>query len=124
MRDRIDDLSKVVFHAEALWQCKLGFSTNKMVGDNNFLTARCRQNRTLSVPAECQNSDSCVGNLSGSHGVCRDKATPTGFHLNDYTCECDSGFELKSTGDSEVYQTFENVQFCPGRKGVSSRDLR
>ena len=90
---RSGDLSNVVSLAEALWQCKLGFSTDKMVGDNKVLTARCR----FSVPAECQNTDHCVGNRCGSHCVCRDKATPTVVHLNDYTCECDSGFELKST---------------------------
>ena len=37
-----DDLSNVVFRAETLWQCMLGFSTNKMVGDNKVLTTRCR----------------------------------------------------------------------------------
>ena len=67
---RSDDLSNVVSRAEALWQCKLGFSTDKMVGDNKVLTARCRWNGTASVPAECQNSVNCVGNRCGSHGVC------------------------------------------------------
>ena len=28
--ERSDDLSNVVFRAVALWQCKLGFSTDKM----------------------------------------------------------------------------------------------
>ena len=39
---RSDDLSNVASRAEALRQCKLGFSTDKMVGDNKVLTARCR----------------------------------------------------------------------------------
>ena len=35
--------------------------------------------------------------------------------FEDYTCECDSGFELKSTArDSEVCHACENVQDCPG----------
>ena len=101
---RSDDLSNVVSHAEALWQCKLGFSTDKMVGDNKVLTARCRWNGTSSVSAECQNSVNCVGNHSGSHGVCRDRATPTVVRLNDYTCERDSGLELKSTARVAAYQ--------------------
>ena len=66
-----------------------------MDGDNKALTTRCRKNGTSSVPAECQNSDNCVGNRGGSHGVFRVKATSTVAHLNEYTCECDSGFELK-----------------------------
>ena len=101
---RSDDLSNVVFRVETLWQCKLGFSTDKMVGDNKALTARCRWNGTLSVPVECQNGDNCVGNRCGSHGVCLDKATLTVVHLNDYTCECDGGFELKSTARVATYQ--------------------
>ena len=36
---RSDDLSNVASRAEALRQCKLGFSTDKMVGDNKVLTA-------------------------------------------------------------------------------------
>ena len=88
----------------ALRQCKLGFSTDKMVGDNKALTARCRWYGTASVPPECQNSDNCVGNRCGSHGVCLDKATSTVVDLNEYTCECDSGFDLKSTARVAVYQ--------------------
>ena len=101
---RSDDLSNVVFRAETLWQCELGFSTDKMVGVNRALTARCRWNVTSSDPAECQKSDNCVGNRCGSHGVCRDKATPTVVHLDYHTCECDSGFELKSTARVAAYQ--------------------
>ena len=44
-----DDLSNVVSRAETLRQCKLGFSTDKMVGDNNFLTARCSGTEQPSV---------------------------------------------------------------------------
>ena len=40
--------------AEAPWQCKPEFSTVKMDGVNKELTARCRWNRTVSVPAEFQ----------------------------------------------------------------------
>ena len=107
---RSDDLSNVVLRAETLWQCKLGFSTDKMVGVNRALTARCRWNVTSSDPAECQNSDNCVGNRCGSHGVCRDKATPTVVHLDYYTCECDSGFELKSTAVA-----IDNVDHVPSK---------
>ena len=81
--ERSDDLSNVASRAEALRQCKLGFSTDKMVGDNKVLTARCRWYGTASVSAECQNSVNCVGNRCGSHDVCRVNATSTVVHLNE-----------------------------------------
>ena len=52
--ERSGDLSNVVSRTEALWQCKLGFSKDKMVGDKQVLTARCRWYGTASVSAECQ----------------------------------------------------------------------
>ena len=100
--------------SEAPRQCKPEFSMDKMIGDNKVLTARCRWDGTLSVSTECQNSDGCVGNRCGSHGVCRNKAIPMVVHLNDYTCECDSGFVLESPArDGEICHTCENVQVCP-----------
>ena len=74
--ERTDDLSSNV-PSETPWQCEPEFSTDKMVGNNKNLTARCRWSRTFSVPAECQISDGCVGSLCGSHGVCWNKATST-----------------------------------------------
>ena len=79
-----------------------------MVGDNKALTARCRWNGTSSVPAECQNSDNCVGNRCGSHGVCRVEATSTVIHLSKYTCECDSG-NSKSCGVSVAIDNVGHV---------------
>ena len=101
----------------------LGFSTVKMVGDNKVLTARCRWYGTASVSAECQYSVNCVGNRCGSHGVCLDKATPTVFHLNDHTCECDSGFELKLTARVAVYQLTSTMLGACSRMPLSSRKL-
>ena len=94
-----------------------------MVGDNKALTTRCRWNGTSSVPAECQNSDNCVGNRCGSHGVCLDKATSTIVHLNDYTVECDIGFELKSTARVAVYQLSLTMLITCSRTTLSLRKL-
>ena len=74
--ERNDDLSSTV-PSETPWQCKPEFSTDKMVGDDKNLTARRRWSRTVSVPAERQVSDGCVGSLCGSHAACRNKATST-----------------------------------------------
>ena len=94
--ERNDDLSSTV-PPETQWQCKPEFSTDKMVGNNKILTARCRWSRTVSVPAECQISDGCVGSLCGSHAVCQSKATSTVVVLRITPVSGDIGFELKST---------------------------
>ena len=49
--------------AEAPWQRKLEFDTDKMDDDNKILTARCRWRRKAHVLAECKVRDDCVGNL-------------------------------------------------------------
>ena len=74
---KVERSSKVVFHAEAPWQYKLDINMSEVVGDSKVLTARCRWNRTVSVSAECQNSDGCVGVMVvlGTLVV----------HLNDHT---------------------------------------
>ena len=87
------------------------------VGDNKALTARCRWS------AECQNSDNCVRNRCGSHGVCRVKATSTVVHLNDHTCECDSGFELKLTARVVAYQVPSTMLGTCSRTPLSLRKL-
>ena len=94
-----------------------------MVGDNKVLTMRCKWNGPSSVPAECQNSDDCVGNRCGSHGVCRVKATSKVIHLNEYICECDSGFELKSTARVVAYQLPSTMLGTCSRTSLSSRKL-
>ena len=72
--ERNDDVSSTV-PSETPWQCKPEFSTDKMVGDKKILTARCRWSGAVSVPAECQISDGCVGSLCGTHAACGNKAT-------------------------------------------------
>ena len=94
-----------------------------MVGDNKVLTARCRWYGTASVSAECQNSVNCVGNRCRSHDVCRVKATSTVVHLNEYTCECDSGFELKSTARVVAYQLPSTMLGTCSRMPLSPRKL-
>ena len=86
---------------------------NHSIVGNKAVAARCRWNGTFSVPAECQNSDEGVGNLYGSHDVCQDKATPTGVHVDDYTCNRDPGFDSKSLKKDGRFTTCENVPACP-----------
>ena len=45
--------------------------------------------------------------------MCWDEATPTGVHVDDYTCECEFGFELKSiTKNGTTYDTCKNTEDC------------
>ena len=85
---------------------------------------RCRWSRTVSVSAQCQVSDDCVGNLCRFCNTCRDKVTPTSVHWNDHThCECDSGFELKLTARVAVYQLTSTMLGTCSRMPLSSRKL-
>ena len=92
--ERNDDLSSIV-PSETPWQCKPESSTDKMVGDNKNLTARCRWSRTVSVPAVCQISDGCVGSLCWCHAVCRSKATSTVVVLRTTRVSVTAVLELK-----------------------------
>ena len=121
--ERSDVFSNVASPAEAKIQCKLGFNSDKMVGDNKVVTARCRWYGTASVSAECQYSVNCVGNRCRYHDICRVKATSTVVHLNDHTCECDSGFELKSTARVVAYQMPSTMLGTCSRIPLSSRKL-
>ena len=102
---------------ETLWQCKLGFSTDKMVGDSKVLTARCRWNGTFSVPAECQNSDSCVGNRCGSHGVCREGDT-NGRSFVIYECHVQCLQSQSRDGRGAEEKSAERHQ-GPDRESIS-----
>ena len=62
--ERNDDLSSTV-PSETPWQCKPEFSTDKMVGDNKNLTARCRWSRTVSVPAGIRSVMVALGVFAG-----------------------------------------------------------
>ena len=113
-----DDLSMVVFRSEVLWQCKPGFSKDHVVGSNNAVTALCRWNGTFSVPAMCHNSDDCAENLCRSHSVSRDKAIPTGVHLDDHICDT-VGPTLRGTATSLILQEDHGGCWAGGNPGNS-----
>ena len=78
-------------------------------------------------PCSSRVSDQCWLRWESFAGLIasgRNKATSTVVVFEDYTCECDSDFELKSTArDSEICHACENEQDCPG-EGVRSGGLR
>ena len=86
-------------------------------------TRSCQRDASGTEQHQFQPSVNCVGNRCGSHGVCLDKATPTVVHLNDHTCECDSGFELKSTARVVAYQLPSTMLGTCSRMPLSPRKL-
>mmetsp|Transcript_58452 Transcript_58452/g.153017 ORF Transcript_58452/g.153017 Transcript_58452/m.153017 type:complete len:3030 (+) Transcript_58452:146-9235(+) len=85
------------FESEPLpYVCKPGYST--VVGDNiwepaqNHFMVSCLANGEFSKKA-CVNIDDCLIRNCGNHGNCKDLPSPTGVPLDDYTCECESGYE-------------------------------
>ena len=58
---RQDELRKMVFHSVASWQCKPGFSTDKVVGGQQGRDGSLQMERNILFPAVCHNSDDCVG---------------------------------------------------------------
>jgi len=63
------------------------------------------------------NIDDCSYVDCGNYGNCVDGASPTGIHLDDYTCSCDSGYEI-TLEDSMIKQGEEtkkctNINDCP-----------
>merc|ERR1719253_2522844 len=59
------------------------------------------------------NNQDCASseNQCSPHGTCVDKPAPTGDHLKDFSCDCDSGFEEKVHASGK--RSCENIPDCP-----------
>ena len=112
-KERNDNLSSIV-PSKTPWQCKPEFSTDKMVGDNRGASGAEQSQFQPSVRLVI----GALG-LCGSHRRLSEQGDINGRCFEDYTCECDSGFELKSTArDSEVCHACESEQDCLGGRHV------
>jgi hypothetical protein len=103
--------TKFVFGDDALFRCKAGYSINsKLVGQVSFSTA-CLASGEFDSHIGCSNMDDCETSECGTHGKCEDAKAPTGEHIKDYKCVCESGFEeiIKPEGT----RTCENKNDCP-----------
>jgi hypothetical protein len=100
------------FQAQAGFRCRPGYSLNGTLAGATRLEVTCRANGTFTPHPGCINKDDCEGNACVPHGRCVDFEHPTGNHLSDYTCECDSGYELRDderTGE----HLCGNIPDCP-----------
>lgn len=105
---------KVVFPKSAKFKCNPGWATDGVVGGEQKFSVECLATGDFGESETCKNMNDCADNMCGPHGKCIDKEEPTGVHIDDYTCDCDSGFELKKTSvGGKEYWVCENVPDCP-----------
>jgi hypothetical protein len=81
---------EAVYRNVLAYTCKDGYSTDKSVDEGaKEFSIQCEADSSYSkVPhlGYCANIDDCAGHTCGPHGSCVD-------HLNNYTCDCESGYQ-------------------------------
>eukprot|EP00929_Paragymnodinium_shiwhaense_P017573 TRINITY_DN126_c0_g1_i2.p1 TRINITY_DN126_c0_g1~~TRINITY_DN126_c0_g1_i2.p1 ORF type:complete len:3378 (+),score=908.37 TRINITY_DN126_c0_g1_i2:86-10135(+) len=102
--------AELVFEDVADFKCLAGYSLDAKMNGPLDLKTRCQADGKLTVHAGCLNMDDCDGNKCGAHGTCVDNPDPTGKHIDDYHCQCDSGFKEEIKGD---YRICGNIPDCP-----------
>ena len=114
------DVKDMVFMDISGFECKKGYTLNGyMTGPTSFST-HCQYNGSQTEHPGCINADDCEGNVCGSwrlsrpmgHGKCVDNKDPAGDHLEDYHCDCDSGFK-EVIDDKNKIRYCENIDDCP-----------
>lgn len=112
----------LTFASQAIeYVCNPGYSTS--VSDNiwqpvmNIFYIACQANGTFASAPECVNINDCLIRSCGSHGGCVDSPNPTGIPIDDYTCQCDSGYEVTLQNSSlkvgELTKFCTNINDCP-----------
>lgn len=103
--------TKFVFGDAASFECEKGYSTSGLMTGAAEFTSGCQANGQLAAHMGCKNMDNCQNNKCGAHGKCDDLDDPTGVHVDDYKCICDSGFAEKIQNDG--HRTCVNIPDCP-----------
>jgi len=108
--ERTSPKEEMVFGDAASFDCLPGFSVDsKLEGGTSFQT-KCMADGGQSIHMGCKNMNDCEGNMCGAAGKCVDHSDPTGKHMDDYHCDCDSGFEEEVKDGKKVCG---NVPDCP-----------
>lgn len=95
------------FGQTVTYNCDDGFSISGDEGGDKEFEAECLADGSFSYPDEdlqCQNIDDCPGHTCGPHGSCFDL-------VNDYTCNCTHGFEIREEGGEKICG---NIDDCDG----------
>jgi uncharacterized protein YfaP (DUF2135 family) len=101
------------FGDEAKYACTPGYAVESTPTDAPLadpsgslpeFALSCLANGQLTPPPLCKNIDNCKeGHTCGAHGVCVDL-------VQDYTCDCEAGFELRTTDEGD--KVCGNVDDC------------
>ncbi|CAK0863174.1 unnamed protein product, partial [Prorocentrum cordatum] len=103
----------LIFNETVSFVCKPGFSTDgASQSRHTIVVATCRADGTNSFNGSCINNDDCssVENDCSPNGECVDRGEPTGVHFDDFSCNCNSGFE-EEVNASRKYCS--NINDCP-----------
>jgi len=102
------DRRDFTFGESATLRCNAGWEIAMQGGPAATSTTEfdvtCLATGQFSSPLYCQNIDDCVGHTCGAHGVCVDG-------LEDYSCNCQEGFEQSVAGSEKVCG---NIDDCNG----------
>jgi len=100
----------LVFQDMAFFDCNPGYSVNGKAGGSSEFETFCMADGSQTKHEGCKNKDDCEGHKCGPNGKCVDHDKPTGKHMDDYHCECDSGFEEEI---EDGHKVCGNVPDCP-----------
>jgi hypothetical protein len=78
---------------KATYTCSEGHAVAS-IGASSF-EVECLRSGMFSAMSTCRNIDDCEGHSCGSNGHCVDG-------INDYSCECESGFEEEMVGGEKM----------------------
>jgi len=120
---KVSTSAKITFADDALrYRCDAGYSTDRSDRvwapyDSNQQEIICRADGTFEEPLPCLNINDCRLASCGAHGMCKDRKDATGVHIDDYTCICNSGYEI-TMHPSLVRSGFKmkrctNINDCP-----------
>jgi len=107
----------ITFTGEAKYKCADGYAMESLLTDATHVSPEgavsefslsCLASGFLTAPPACKNIDDCHGHSCGAHGTCVDL-------INDYTCDCQPGFEI-NTNEKTGEKTCGNVDDCKDAK--------
>jgi hypothetical protein len=103
------------------YQCKPGYSTYRdddpwePFSTNYALT--CKPDGTLTYAPPCVDIKDCNHRKCGDFGSCVDLENPKGTPFDDYTCQCDRGYEetlfASTARPGEMAKICTNINDCP-----------
>jgi len=115
------DRAMSVFNTTLSYVTAAGYST--VMNDNpweprfDHYTIKCLEDGQFENTPQIVNIDDCSVRECGEFGTCKDLPNPTGVALDDYTCECETGYEITLLNSTmrrgELMKVCTNINDCP-----------